>query len=347
MKVGFKAKIYPNGEFSLGYVADRRFEEKFEIDDNALRTGQAWWFHAPEFRRWTEERIAAGEKFGSDLGSSNPANYHKRRGLKGITSRGGRLVRNTAHMLQKKYGRRRLSFLTLTVPKLGESDELQICAQWSRVVRVLCQRLKRSLESAGLPANYVGVTEIQEKRFKERGEVGLHLHLVFVGRKSIGSDWAFPPSHFRQQWLDVLSHVVGHRLESSSCENVKGVRKSASGYLGKYMSKGVGIVSEVIESKGEEYVPTAWYTCSMGLKHAYAQAIASCWDEDLGIVMRLPLLCESGAVRSVGITCIEINGRSVLVGINGKFDRWKSYRYIPGLREIFDQVDMWIKSERV
>lgn len=332
MKTGFRAKFYPNGEFTLGYVSDRRIKEAEPTDPNAFRYGQLWWFNAPEYRRLVEKWVAEGRYSPLDL--SNPPNSHRRRGMKGITRNGSRLVRNTAHMMQQKWGRKVLSFLTLTVPPVSEDEEKKLCLEWSRIIRVFCQRLKRMLEAQGLPPVYVGVTEVQEKRWNQYQQVGLHVHIVFVGRRTAYDDWAFTPTEFREAWLSVLSTVLDRDVESRSCENLQMVKKSASGYLGKYMSKGCRIVNEIAESKGSEYIPTAWYTCAMPLKNAYKKSIRQAWDEDVNIIARLPLLCLAGVVKHVGITKIEIGGREVLVGISGKFEMDKVRQHMPNVRHL-------------
>lgn len=331
-QTGWRFRIYPNGEFSGGYVSDRRFDHRSETDPNAFRYGNLWWFNDPSLRRWLEERISTGQEEPLDL--SIPSNYHKRRGLNGITSRGSRLVRNTAYLLQKKYGRKRLSFLTLTVPPLGDDGERKVCDSWSDIVRLFGQWLKRSLRERGLPESYVGVTEIQEKRWRNRGEVGLHLHIVFVGRKTVGDGWSFSPGDFRGRWCQLLSHVVGYSVRSSSVENLQMVKKSASGYLGKYMSKGVMIVGEIAEAKGEEYIPKAWYTCSIGLKRAFAKSTRMIWDDEVNIMARLPLLSCSGVFSRVYVHTIKLSGRDTLMGIGGQIDRDKARKLAPELYKI-------------
>jgi len=333
MRSGFKCKFYPNGEFSIGYVPDRRIDSGYrKPDPNAFRYGQLWWFHQPELRRWVEEGIANGER--EPLDSSMLSNSHRRRGLNGITRKGGRLVRNTAHMMQAKWGRKRLSFLTLTLPPFSPSEERHLCSEWSRVVRVFCQRLRRLLIERGLPAGYVGVTEIQEKRWNRSQEVGLHLHIVFVGRVKLSEGWRISPGECREAWLSVLSTVVERPVYSQSCENLKMVKKSASGYLGKYMSKGTKIVSQVVDAKGEEYIPSAWYTCSQSLKDAYVKSVAVAWDDDVHIVSRLPVFCGADVIRHVGISTIDIHGREMVVGISGRFDMDNLGRYASSIRSL-------------
>jgi len=328
-KTGFKIKFYPNGEFSAGYVSDKRFDMDFEVDPNAGRYGQLWWAQTPELRRWVEERISNEDQ--DFFGLSNPINSHTRRGLNGISTYGRRLVKNTAHMLQSKYGRSRLSFLTLTLPALSDDEEKQVCLQWSQIVRVYFQRLRRLQISRGLPPGYVAVTEIQPERWKEKKQVGLHLHAVFVGKLRHSEDWYIRPKEFRKDWLAVLSHFVGREVVSESCENVIGVYKSASGYLGKYMSKGSSAVGEVRELKGEEYVPTAWYSASMNLKRAYQRSIVQVWDDEVDLIGRLPLLCQAEVIEHVGLSFVKFGDREYLMGVSGAIRIRKAYSLVPNI----------------
>ena len=45
-----------------------------------------------------------------------------------------------------------------------------------------------------------------------------------------------------------------------SVENLTAVRKSAEGYLGKYMSKGEREVARYCRLYGEDCIPTGWYS---------------------------------------------------------------------------------------
>lgn len=320
-KSGFKTKFYPNGEFTAGYVPDRGYDLHRPPDDNASRYGELWWFHAPAVRRTLERAIARTPA--SDLGLSLPANSHRRRGELGITSRGARLVRNAAHVMQERFGRERLSFITLTLPNLPQDELLRCSQEWPRIVRVFCQRLRRALLSRGLPTCMVGCTEIQEERFRERGEVALHLHLLIVGRKRRNWGWEFRPRQFRATWCDVLSTVLEREIWSDAVENVEGIYANASGYLGKYMSKGVAVCSEIEEQGQKDYLPSSWYTCSMNLKRAYKRSIVEVWEDEIDMVAKVPALCSANAVSNIHVASIEFHGQSFMVGISGRIDMSK------------------------
>lgn len=303
----------------MGWINPKRFEEKFSVDKNLGRYGSTWWGGNEDLRRFAEREVLS-QQSGSTLGLSQVANSHKR-GLKGITSSGARLVRNAAYLLQKKYSKFRLSFLTLTLPPMSIEDEKALALQWSRVVRTFGQRLKRTLQSRGLSGNYVGVTEVQQKRFDSGRGIGLHLHLVFQGKKRQKGGWAIAPEEFRSMWCSVLSTVLGREVWSNSCEEVKQVKKSAEGYLGKYMSKGVQIIEAVIEKYGEDAIPSAWYTATAGIKKAIASRIRTAWDRDINVMEKLAELSVNGVIERPFLKFLDIDGREFLIGVSFRIRR--------------------------
>lgn len=91
-------------------------------------------------------------------------------------------------------------------------------AQAKRHLSTWLKRLKRSHPGV----RYVWVAEVQPERLRERLERAIHFHLV------VSMD-------IRRDWLDTSwSEVIG----STSYPNIQRVRKTAGGYLAKYMSKG-------------------------------------------------------------------------------------------------------------
>lgn len=185
----------------------------------------------------------------------------KPRGRKGISSFGRSIVRDSACYLEETFGRGRLSFLTLTIPP--EALELTVVQQWSRVSELLLKRLSYRLRKAQLPGLVVGVTELQESRRNREGiELpGLHLHLLFVGR-SAGGHWAIAPHDVDRMWEGILSRVVGHAVPVPAACKIQPVRRSAYGYLGKYLSKGVSS----LQKHNPEHLPPSWYICTLLLR---------------------------------------------------------------------------------
>ena len=270
----FIGRIYPNGEFGVGRIKRVKLERCDRPKRRELTSSQKWNLHL--LRRFGYEvALALGEL--PPLDSSLLSNSHKespppseatrsKRGLKGITGYGRKLVRNAAYVMQKARSRRELSFLTLTLPSISAEESRLISAGWAEVVRIFTQALKRELIKNGLPGEIVGCTEIQEKRYEQSQTMGLHLHLCFVGRTR-SSTWAIRPTRFRDLWRSALTSRFKWLEDRSfnSCENVKCVRKSVEGYLGKYMSKGVKALSKLNEAE-RAVLPSCWYVCTNSLR---------------------------------------------------------------------------------
>lgn len=190
----------------------------------------------------------------------------KRRGMKGITTRGKRLVRSCATILEDTHGRRQLTLLTLTIPDDLNRDEFtQVCRSWAELTRKFWQQVGRLLERRGLPKNYVFVNEIQEKRFARTGRVGLHCHGLYVGRLK-GKHWAISHTEIRELWERLLSNCIGRAVIAPAATRVESIRKSCKAELGKYISKGCTIINAVIESGQGDLIPSAWYGASRELK---------------------------------------------------------------------------------
>lgn len=163
----------------------------------------------------------------------------KKRGSNGLSSRGRTVVENACFLLEQKYGRQNLSFLTLTVPAFKfPKDYCQIVEKWPYLIHRVTDWIKKKLKKAGLPTDYVYVNEIQEKRHEKFGIYAPHLHIVFVGRSLSGrGGWCITPQDVRQAWTKALSSVVSGPFETRAIENIQRVRKSCGAYMGKYMSK--------------------------------------------------------------------------------------------------------------
>lgn len=251
-------RVYPNGEFSIW--AERKNLEISGPPDQPDYLGLSL---LP-----ISHRVA--------LGLSEPKGRRAPKGLGGITRHGARTVRNAAFLLEQKYGGSRLTFLTCTIPPLTETNEYMVAREWAEIVRIFNQSLGRLLKAAGLPPSFVGCTEIQEKRQKERGGMPLHLHIVLPGRKP-GKTWAISSDQFRALWRRAIVARVPQYSEVSFSASVdtQKVKQSAEGYLGKYMTKGSGQIQAILERDPgmQEFIPSSWWNCSLNLRRAIGNRI--------------------------------------------------------------------------
>lgn len=250
--------LWPNGEFSIGYAPGGGLESTLVLGDDTQRSG------------------------GGDIDLAMLPNSHTdleevgvRRGQKGLTSRGARMVRNAAEVMESVVGRENLTFATLTLPDMDYEDFWSVSSNWAEIVRVFYQRLGRFLKRYGLSTAYVGVTELQPRRTRREGVPALHLHIIFQGKPRHRRGWALPPVLARKWWSESVHLYTVGRYDFSHSENLQQVRESSAGYLSKYMSKGGDVGSPLQENEMGWSLPTAWYNVSLKLKRYVADRVCS------------------------------------------------------------------------
>lgn len=177
------------------------------------------------------------------LGSSSAGILQKtpktRATPKSLTKRLARRIRNACFLLEQKYSKDCLSFLTLTLPDFSQEDLAKCAQSWGKMVHEFCEWLRYRLSLKNIPLEYVYCTEIQTKRLEKRHEYALHLHIAFRGRYDKKAPWSITPKQVRKQWVRVLKRCVGHgSFKRDSLENLQRIKRSLAGYLSKYMSKG-------------------------------------------------------------------------------------------------------------
>jgi len=272
MTLAYSVRLWPNGELTAGVVP------KTAINPYSN--------HVPpttEADRWAVECVrqhGAAETWdhigdGAPLGSSQLSKNHtrERRGLKGIPSKGARMVRNAAHVLEQRHGRWRLAMLTCTLPELSETDRVNVHANWAAILRVFTQWMKRRLDKSIDTGYLVGVTEIQEKRYARSKQVWNHIHIVYPARLKHPTDWLITAGEFRNAWERAVSQFCTGRYDFKASIDCAAIRKSASGYIGKYCTKGKAFVQQSIGEASQKDLPRSWYFVSNGLRKEVYRAI--------------------------------------------------------------------------
>lgn len=221
------------------------------------------------------------------LGLSKVLKHHKpkkQRGIAGISRRARRKVECSALLLQQNHGKGRLVFGTLTLPPEYASVLTQ---QYSEACRQFYQWLKRRLDKEGLSTEFIAVTEVQEKRLGETGEIALHEHFLCVGRH-VGNTWAISVNEFREAWFRCLENATGISVpgdRQSAATRVEKVRKSASAYLGKYMSKGGQVLRTLVEEGKCDRIPRNWVHSSIAMTHSYYASIRKLYGNVVGKII--------------------------------------------------------------
>lgn len=222
------------------------------------------------------------------LGSSkqfNSAIFRKPRGSGGITPHGRRIVRNGCAMLEARYGKDYLSFFTGTFPTMAPEEEQSIRENWSTGLNNFCKKVQRILKSKGLCPAIVGCVEVQEKRSKRTGAIGLHVHLVWHGRKK-GKAWALTPKKLEKLWRQTWKNYLKESYVWNAAVQVVRIVKSASSYLGKYLSKGSESALHTSSLTGEVTpLVSSWYVCSRFLRRWIYSAVIK--GESIGEYLRI------------------------------------------------------------
>jgi len=243
------------------------------------------------------------------------------RGSKGITSKGKRMVRSCCHLLEKQYSKNCLTFLTATLPAFASPGELRlICSIWSELVRQFVQELKRMLERRGYPQDMVYVTEIQEDRYADRGEVAPHLHLVMVGKRNRWEKtYAIHYSEVRSLWERLLSNFVGRPVTCQAATRVERPRTSLQGEFSSYLSKGGKMIEKIIEDGKIDFLPSSWYGANQSLKERVkSETKILKGDEAEQFIDNLENMKQLGLLFYVPIIVYAPNlGKSITVGYAG------------------------------
>ena len=284
-----KLTLWPNGQFSLSYV--------YRTDSAPVLENDEWRFiRGVGYRRSASgpppNLVSAAKSSQTEDGSK--VSSRKKYGLKGITRFGTKMVRSGASLLQRKFGKDDLVFLTLTVPVLSRDERGALAREWGDVMRQVIQRLCRLLERAGQPQEVVSVTELQTARLSKYSQAYLHAHLVLPARQRFRRGWVIDVSEFRTWWSSLIERKIGRQLETLPRIETKLVRKSAEGYLGKYMSKGNESMEGIVEDLGEDAVPGQQWNMSAALRKKVKTATVKSFAYGELVQMHVDIMVSTG-----------------------------------------------------
>lgn len=278
-------KVYPDHTFSIGSVpqpkiaqSEREYDRdyKSQFDSYSIAEYNHLGYEV-KTETWCDGMAILNRFIKSPKSSHRPKRY----GQQGITKNGKRVVKNCAVIMEKDYGVKRLGFVTCTMPSFDSYSISVVSANWGEVIRQFLQRVRRRLVKVGVPDDIIAVTEIQERRYQIYGDVCPHLHFLYVCRKRPhDKQFVISANELRLWWSDSINNVLSanqcskfHYSEFASSIDCQVVKKSASSYLGKYMSKGGEIVADIIADGKGDQLPRQWWTATMALKKRYKSAI--------------------------------------------------------------------------
>lgn len=286
----FSGKIYPNGEFGVSRVQDAQLSELCPSLPNIEWTQDAWSDDASirgsSVSHGREYAIASSPILGLSIRSNShtrPKVMRKPRGYMGISTYGAKLTRSAACLLEREFGLNCLSFATMTLPRMDAEQWKRLLENWSEIVRIFVQKLRRRLSILKLSTSIVGVVEIQSERLITTGEIGLHIHVVFQGRWRFGC-WRLTPKDLQEIWsTSVVARIPSLAVVSwNSSTRIERLRKSCEGYLGKYLSKGKSAVAKVPEEL-RHLLPSSWNICTNELRREFKKRTLS--GIDIGMLL--------------------------------------------------------------
>jgi len=265
-KQGFKGKILPSGRFSFGWDCASCSRER--------STSQSY-----ESDLEQQNSVSVESREAALLNLTILSISRKRKGQKGISGLGKGFVTSGASLLERKYGRRRLGFQTITIPPMAECDRKILHRYWNEFTHRFFEEYRRQLTRAGSPSDtIVSVTEIQERRLKRYGNINLHLHFICLSNDGAGHFYIHPV-WLRELMRRIITNLINrHSTEVlgdhefkpnthrwTNCCKMQVIKKSAIGYISKYLSKG-GKTMKALNEEQREDLPCQWWYVSGSLK---------------------------------------------------------------------------------
>lgn len=188
-----------------------------------------------------------------------------RNGLKGISSKGLRNVKDTLICLDDVSSK--LAFITYSLPDEDYVHFLQ-GARWEVFQRKTIDLWAQYLKSEGAPAIVLQVAEIGGRRLNRVDQPMPHLHLVVYGWNQKRRDGAFLIN--KQINEEILARACAYaglpsRKRQAAC-NVQQVKFSVKGYLSKYLTKEGPKGGVAFKPEHEGCVPRQWWNRSADLK---------------------------------------------------------------------------------
>lgn len=168
---------------------------------------------------------------------SQPVAAEKRRASV-LTTRGKKYIEDACFLLERKFGVSGLGFYTLTLSLDNEEDISVFNSRAATILKRYLEKIKRHYERLGQRFVYVGVWELHPSRSARCGYPVLHFHYIAPIYRGSSKEFICTPSKIRDTWTSSVKTGTGVEFVRDCRIGCEILRKSASGYLSKYMSKG-------------------------------------------------------------------------------------------------------------
>lgn len=243
----FSGKVRPNGMGSFGFVR-RKGEQARERTASSDRKGKILAVNYLDYDEYEGENnttrvVRCSYKSVNDapLTLSEPliGRTAKKRVAKGLTTAGKRKMESAIHLLAHKYGTRNLGFYTLTCPFTEPEDVDAFNQAFPTIIKRYLEKVKRHYAKKGKQFSYVGVHEVQTRRFASTGIGALHFHYIAPCSVRFNGGFICSAGEIRDWFCESIRNALPGRHCDGARVGAEVCRKSASAYLAKYYSKGV------------------------------------------------------------------------------------------------------------
>lgn len=253
------------------------------------------------------------------VNSHSGASRSEKYGKTGITGYGRKMVKSAATLIQKMPGKR-TTFATITLPTLPAQLRRELALVWPEFLRQLLQWLSRKLKKSGLPALVCSVSEVQPGRLAEYSEAYLHLHLVWPNHWAKSGNWAIDCDALRTWVSEFLQHRGLWVSDAWVNVDTQQVKKTAAGYLAKYMSKGASEIEDFAKDCGWDAIPGQWWNLSKPARDLVKKF--TCEGDATGLLLLAVIdnaleLCEMSSFWGLSQAMLTIGGRESHVGWYG------------------------------
>lgn len=268
-------KIYPSGRITAcrrRKTANQPALQRHRLSEDAQFNLRQMDIHGVKVAIAALKATKKPDPLGLSSVANSTANAHNptktvraRRGSHGISSKSRQQIKDSATLIEERYGKERLAFITYTIP-----DRLvpEIHQNWTKIIHNLRRRFIRALQKAGLPEDLIMVTEYQEGRLERTGQAVLHLHIVFVGRFK-KQHWEYSCEYYKQHWRECCNEYCserGRKAEWLASTRVEGIKKSCASYLSKYLSKGTATLNSIRDKCPDCFIPSSWHCLTRSLR---------------------------------------------------------------------------------
>lgn len=197
-----------------------------------------------------------------------------KRVAKGLTRQGTRKLESGIHLLAHKYGTKNLGFYTLTCPYTKVEDIDAFNAAYPTIVKRFLEMMKRWYEKHNRTFSYAGVYEVQPERYAKTGCECLHFHFVAPCKMGFAGKFICSTEQIRDWYHRALINALPDRNCTSPRVGTEVCRKTASGYLAKYYSKGMATDGEKL-GKTVPLRLSSWYVLPRNVLQAVRRATFS------------------------------------------------------------------------